>query len=449
MEKLKKLSQKVYQESLLLDLFDRSLTEIQQKHYSKAFELLSKCEKSLESLISQGISIDSDLILATLHNLALCSQYLNNLLDCASYLEACIYNIKNKSAKFHKTVKKSEIIRQTRYLCLLYLQHSDTCFKLKKNSAALSSAQKALKAAFESNKLCLNYCNDQRLKKNLKQTNPLITNKKSNVETFSDAHNVLQFLYVQMNGKKVKKTFEESRFKSFLCGKKETSWVADLNFEQIFEIKLLQIEELKAAHNIKAELSRDFMLDKICMAISAFYLVFKSLNKLSQEPIKAKAYLKRSLLIAKTFLPTTSPLLNSIIKEYNKNCVKISQRKTSLRSRSAKEIRSNQVKTVKTQVKKNHVEMKVLPWVIRSERNLNSTNKKKENTNSEETLQGKTQISLGRFEKTEPEPPLSEQSSDSSIENIINNFAILSNELYGEYNYEEPDKYEYMPLKRL
>lgn len=449
MEKLKKPSQKILQESLLLDLFDRSLSEIQHKNYPKAFELLSKCEKNLEYFISQGLPMDSDLILATLHNLALCSQSLSNLLDCASYLEACIYNIKNKSPKSHKIIKKSETIRQTRYLCLLYLQHSDTCFKLKNNSAALSSAQKALKAAFESNKLCLNYCNDQRLKKNLKQTNPLITNKKLNVESFSDAHNVLQFLYVQMNGKKIKRTFEESRFKNFLCGKKETSWVADLNFEQIFEVKLLQIEELKAAHNIKAELSRDFMLDKICMAISAFFLVFKALNKLSQEPLKAKAYLKRSLLIAKTFLPSSSPLLNSIVKEYNKNCVKVTQRKTSLRSRSAKETRNNQMKTMKSQIKKNHVDVKVLPWVIRSERNLNSTVKKKENNNSEETLKGKAQISLGRFEKTEPEPPLSEQSSESSIENIINNFALLSNELYGEYIYEEPDKYEYMPLKRL
>jgi hypothetical protein len=449
MEKPKKLSQKVCQESVLLDLFDRSILEIQGKRYSKSFELLKKCEKNLESLISQGHNIDSDLILATLHNLALCSQSLNLLLDCSSYLEACIYNIKSKPSKSQKSLKKSETIRKTRYLCLLYLQHSDTCHKLQNHSTSLSSAQKSLKASFESIKLCLNYCNDQKLKKNLKQSNPLLTNKRSTLESFSEAHQVLHWLYLQMNGKKIKKNSEDLQFKGFLSGKKETSWVADLNFEQIFEVKVLLIEELKAGHNIKVELSKDFMFDKICMAISAFYLVFRELSKLSQEPLKAKAYLKRSLIIAKTFLPGTSPLLNGLVKEYNKHFVKNSQRKTSLRSRSAKDVRSGQSKTLKNPIKKNHVGMKVLPWVIRSERLLNSTSKKKENTQSEETLQGKAHVSLGRFEKTEPEPPLSEESSDASVDNIVNNFALLSNELYGEYVYEEPDKYEYMPLKRL
>jgi hypothetical protein len=136
------------------------------------------------------------------------------------------------------------------------------------------------------------------------------------------------------------------------------------------------------------------------------------------------------------------------LKEYNKNFLKNSQRKTSLRSRSAKDVRSNQMKTMKNPVKKNLIGLKVLPWVIRSQRLLNSTSKKKENTQSEENLQAKGEIYIGRFEKTEPEPPLSEESSDS-VENIVNNFALISNELYGDYVYEEPDKYEYMPLKRL
>ena len=449
MEKPKKLSQKLNQESLLLDLFDRSIQEIQNKRYCKSFDLLKKCEKNLESLISQCHSIDADLILATLHNLALCSQSLQHYLDCASYLEACIYNIKTKPSKGQKSLKKSDTIRKSRYLCLLYLQHSDTCSKLSNHATSLKSAQKSLKTSLESIKLCLDYCNDEKLKKNLKQTNPLLINKRNSIENFSEAHSVLQFLYLQMNGKKFKKPLEELKFKHFLCGKKETSWVADLNFDQIFEVKLLTIEELKAGHNIKAELSKDFMLDKICMAICAFYLVFRELSKLSQEPLKAKAYLKRSLLIAKTFLPSTSPLLNGLIKEYNKNFLKNSQRKTSIRSRSAKDVRSNQMKTLKNPVKTNHVGLKVLPWVIRSERLLNSTSKKKEKTQSEETLQEKGQISLGRFEKTEPEPPLSEESSNSSVDHIVNNFALLSNELYGDYVYEEPDKYEYMPLKRL
>ena len=448
MEKPKKLSQKLNQESLLLDLFDRSVQEIQNKRYNKSFELLKKCEKNLESLISQGHSLDSDLILATLHNLALCSQSLQHYLDCASYLEACIYNIKTKPIKVQKSQKKSDTIRKSRYLCLLYLQHSDTCSKLKNHSTSLNSAQKSLKTSLESIKLCLNYCNDQKLKKNLKQANSLLTNKRTFIENFSEAHSVLQFLYLQMNGKKFKKPFEELKFKNFLCGKKETSWAADLSFDQIFEVKLLLIEELKAGHNIKAELSKDFMLDKICMAICAFYLVFRELSKLAQEPLKAKAYLKRSLLIAKTFLPASSPLLNNLLKEYNKNFLKNSQRKTSLRSRSAKDVRSNQMKTMKNPVKKNLIGLKVLPWVIRSQRLLNSTSKKKENTQSEENLQAKGEIYIGRFEKTEPEPPLSEESSDS-VENIVNNFALISNELYGDYVYEEPDKYEYMPLKRL
>lgn len=451
MEKTKKFQQKEHFTNPLLESMSKASSYIQSQDFSSGLEELKKCEKSLEVLVNRNLTLDSDLILVTLHNIALCYQRLNNFIESSAYLEACVYNVKSKLGNYKSptTTRKSDKIRKIRYLCLLYIQLADCFAKQKNHPSALDTAKKAVKASILSIKLCLNHCTNVKLKK-LHTQSPLTstTKPKGHYDFYNEAHDLLQFLYLLMNGKSLKKNPDELTLRTVLGGQKGSDWIEKVTFDEIFEIKHLAINELKALHSIKVELSRDFMLDKICMAISAYYLVYREFDIISHEPVKAKGFLKRAISLCKAFVPPSCPLFSTLTKEYSRKYISKSrtEKKTSLRSRSTKEVRNNNQKYQK-KLKKTHIDVKVIPWIVRSERNKLSTGKKDPNAHSEETLKAKMQMSMECFEKTEPEPPLSEESSEEICNNELQ-IGLFSSDLYGDYYEEEPDKYEYMPLKR-
>jgi hypothetical protein len=53
---------------------DNALTSIEKEDYDKALEFLNKNEKLLEAVTTQGGLVDTDYILATIHNTSLCYQ---------------------------------------------------------------------------------------------------------------------------------------------------------------------------------------------------------------------------------------------------------------------------------------------------------------------------------------------------------------------------------------
>ena len=61
-----------------LEMFEKGTQEILNQNIPLSLELLKSCEISLEETVNKGLNADADLILATLHNIALCYQHLNN-----------------------------------------------------------------------------------------------------------------------------------------------------------------------------------------------------------------------------------------------------------------------------------------------------------------------------------------------------------------------------------
>ena len=444
----------------LMKLLEDSISEISNLRYSQALDSLRRCEGKLEVLVNQGISIDQDIILPTLNNIALCHQAMGNLQECSSYLEACIYNLKHKS-DLHSNIILSlpEKIRKIRYLCLLNIQLSDCFSKLNQHQQASAIAKQATKQCNIAIRLCLNALNDTKISNHSSYN--LTGKKKVNFEFYSNSSNILQHLHSQMKGRKPKKPSKEISMRSALGVQRFSDWIFTLSFEKITEIKPLVLTDLKAPHNLRAELSKDFMLDKICMCVASCYLVSKELNYLKEESLKAKTFLQRAISISTFFFPSSCPFLQNLVREYSEKYAKHAKGdkkiKTPPRSTSAKatktvfQVQEIQEEAIKVTIpKKKHFEIKKIPWKIQSERNPNQNVDivKGSHTKSESNMAKNIITSPPNFEKTEPEPPLSEESEEGEEDDIVKNFIISSSDLYGNYSEEEVDKYEYMPLRR-
>ena len=443
MEKAKHLNNILNVEMAALSVFEKGVTEIMKSDFSSGLGYMRQCETILENCIQKGVSVDADLILATLQNIAVCSQGMGQIQDCAAYLEACIYNVKSTIKSINHMKPTSALIRKIRYLCLLYLQLSHCFSRQKKHQIAYDHAKKAANYAMLAVKSCLNFCTEAKHKKKKKlATTKSSESSKKTKDFYKRAQDLLMFLCLQMNGTKVATSSEELCMRSILGVQKQPTWINSISFEQIFEIKILLLCDLKTTHSMIAELSKDFMLDKVCMAVSSHYLLFKELTSINLAQTRSKNYLKSAISIAECFFPDSCKLLSTLKAEFNwryKKLIKL--KKGSIRSRSAKTIKNPEIIPDKPTVSSKLLNTKVMPWVPRSERanGLNDT--------AGNPIKKKFPGSSGPNDKTEPEPPLSEESSESSCKNSLKNFIMISNELYGDYYEEEPDKYEYMPLK--
>lgn len=170
-----------------------------------------------------------------------------------------------------------------------------------------------------------------------------------------------------MNGKKQKSTPKDLTIRSVLGVQRTADWIFFLTFEKIAEIKPLTLTDLKACHSLRAELSKDFMLDKVCMSVASCYLISRELNHLNDDFLRSKSYLQRSISISTLFFPNSCPFLVSLQKIYSEKFLKSKDPKkvkSPLRSSSAKESRivyqvTETVPTLSTP-KKKHYDMKKL-----------------------------------------------------------------------------------------
>lgn len=445
MEKVKKNQNPDEINKLLAKKLEKGVSEIKSSKYSQALETLKKCETQLEKLINEGIQIDQDIILPTLHNIALCYQSIADFHNCAAYIEACVFNVKRRtelSVTHMNTI--AERIRKVRYLCVLYLQLADCLSKLNQHQAAAENSRQSFRQCALIIKLSLAAFTEAKQKKL-----SCNTTSKSNqiIDYYTNSIDILQLLYLQMTGKKSKKSSKEVTMRSVLGVQKTSEWIYSLTYEKIIEIKPLHLQDLKSPHNIRTELSKDFMMDKICLTAASCLLQSRELLLINEDFDKAKSYFNRAIIISSAFFPNSCPFLQNIIQEFIDRFGKVKESKKfkSPRSTSAKNAYEND-RVFKNQKVGRKNEQKG-EWKVKSERKSENAEVMKKGDHSQsESMIGK---SLGKIhedmEKCEPEPQLS---GASEQEDIIKNLIMCSNGFYTQYTEEEVDKYEYMPLKR-
>ena len=418
-------------------ILDEALELIFSDKFSQSLDLLKAVERRLEKGVNKGLIIDKDLILVTLHLMALCYQSLGNLIECCTYLEACIFNIKKDIDKVNTQTVSPDKIRKIRYLSLLNTLLSDCLFKRSLFKQSAEAAKSATKHSLLAIRLCLSACTE------LKFKHSKLSQKYQ--ELYQNSSNALQALYTVLNGKKLKKDFTIFAIRSSIGVQKVSDWVLSLTFDKILEIKPITVSELKSTHTLSIELSKDFLFDKICLSITSLYVLSQSLSKLSEEQTKAKLSLQRAAKLASLFFPKTCPIfqtLSDTLKLKFTSIQTLKKIKSPPRSTSVRFSPKTQdaLEKVKISFKKAKVSNKT-----HSSRSSDSETgiSKSSQTQSGSTIHNLK--SLPKFEKTEPEPALSEESEKGEL---AKNIEICSKELYGNYSEEEPDKYEYMPLRR-
>jgi hypothetical protein len=299
---------------------------------------------------------------------------------------------------------------------------------------AAESAKTAMKYALLAVRLCLSACTELKFHKNSK-------NSQKFQETWQNSQNVLQTVYNVLNGKKVKK---DSVFtiRSSIGVQKVADWVLNLTFEKILEIKAITLSEMKSPHSLTTELSKDFLFDKICLSVTCLYKLSQALSRLAEEATKSKVYLQRGLKLSSFFFPKTCPIFVSLSELFNQKFLTLKKAKSPPRSTSVRF--SPKMQEVLEKAKHSALKLKVSSKTHSARSSDTETGiSKSSQTQSGSTIHNLK--SLPKFEKTEPEPALSEESEKREV---LKKFEISSKELYGNYSEEEVDKYEYMPLRR-
>ena len=414
---------------------DEALEFIFSNKFSQSLDLLKVVEKRLEKGVNKGLMIDKDLILVTLHSMALCYQSLGNLLECCTYLEACIFNIKKEIDKVNTQTVSPDKIRKIRYLSLLNTLLSECLFKRSLFKQSAEAAKSSTKYSLLAIRLCLSACTELKFKHS--------KNSQKYQELYHNSSNVLQALYTVLNGKKLKKDSTIFAIRSSIGVQKVSDWVLTLTFDKILEIKPISVSELKSVHTLSTELSKDFLFDKICLSITSLFMLSQSLSKLPEEQSKAKIFIQRAIKLASLFFPKTCPIFQTLSDTLKSRFISIQTiKKIKSPPRSTSVRYSPKMQEALEKVKISFKIAKVTKTHSARSSDTDTGITKSSQTHSGSTIHNLK--SLPKFEKTEPEPALSEESEKGDVKNI----GICSKELYGNYSEEEVDKYEYMPLRR-
>ena len=435
MDKAKKAGNSEEIGKIIARNLDEALEFIFSNKFSQSLDLLKVVEKRLEKGVNKGLMIDKDLILVTLHSMALCYQSLGNLLECCTYLEACIFNIKKEIDKVNTQTVSPDKIRKIRYLSLLNTLLSECLFKRSLFKQSAEAAKSSTKYSLLAIRLCLSACTELKFKHS--------KNSQKYQELYHNSSNVLQALYTVLNGKKLKKDSTIFAIRSSIGVQKVSDWVLTLTFDKILEIKPISVSELKSVHTLSTELSKDFLFDKICLSITSLFMLSQSLSKLPEEQSKAKIFIQRAIKLASLFFPKTCPIFQTLSDTLKSRFISIQTiKKIKSPPRSTSVRYSPKMQEALEKVKISFKIAKVTKTHSARSSDTDTGITKSSQTHSGSTIHNLK--SLPKFEKTEPEPALSEESEKGDVKNI----GICSKELYGNYSEEEVDKYEYMPLRR-
>lgn len=386
----------------ILERVEKALDLIENSEVDEGLVILKDCEEVLSNERLQ----DSDLGLLISHNLALCYQLTQDYEECCEYLEKTIRIAKQR--EFNEDMDK---IRNVRYLAMLLIQQGAIYSHLGDHDDSISVAKQSFNYISQSFSLCV---------QSAAQTKNLSSINLMNLSTLETCLSYLtgKIPRFPQNCAKIIK-------RSSLGVIHFTDWIYSFTMNDILDIKPLRYFEIRNSHTFIAELSKDFMLEKVCLLLSSCYLIATEtrLHDDLVEVKKAKGWHMKAVEIGSVLLPMENPLFQHIKSSFAKHyptivhVVKTSKSKTPVKSGRVI------VGKNKITVRPRGVQRKVIKDIeVKTDRSyVKDRVKEKEKP---EIVKFQTQ----REENREPEPPISED-----YDNYENNrsFIINSNDLYG------------------
>ena len=391
----------------LLARLEKALDLLESAEIDEGLHMLKLCEEKIE--LSDDIETDIKLIIT--HNIAMCLQLMQEFEECASYIEKTI-----EIAKIREFPQDIEKIRNIRYLCMLHIQLAAIMSHIGDHNLSVTYAKNAFNYATQSFQLCVTISN----------------NSKSLTDSTFQNFKTLETILLYVSGKISKFPINCKKIvqRTSLGVIHYTDWIFSFTINDILDIKPLKYFEVKNTHTFQAELSKDFMLEKICLLLASCYLIATE-TRLLEDPNeikKAKYWHQKAVEIGLVLLPLETPLLQHIKASYDKHYpvkiiqknIKISKSKTPIKDSRCKSARN------KTPVRpKLGMQRKVIKDIeIKTDRSFLKEKNENKDTKGQNIIKCKTQ----REENQEPEPPISEDYDEPATSNT---FIINSNDLYG------------------
>lgn len=393
----------------ILSRLEKSLECLESGEVDEGINLLKICEER----VGLSETIENDIKLIVVHNLAMCYQLMQDYEECARYIEKTI-----QVAKIREFAQDIERIRNSRYLCMLYIQLGAIYSHLGDHILSVSHAKHAFNYVSQSFQQCVSISN------NIKTLNDVA------FQNFKTLETTLLFL----SGKipKFPTNCKKILQRTALGVLHYTDWIFSFTINDILDIKPLKYFEVKNTHTFQAELSKDFMLEKVCLLLSACYLIATE-TRLMEDPNevkKAKGWHFLAVEIGTVLVPPETPLLQHIRSSYEKHYpIKIVKKvlRTSKSKTPVKDTRCISARN-KTPVRpKVGMQRKVIKVAdVNTERSF-LKEKLSDNERGKETA---TKWKTQREENQEPEPPISEDYDEPGN----NTFVMCSNDLYGVYS---------------
>jgi tetratricopeptide (TPR) repeat protein len=396
----------------ILANLEKALDFCESGDVEEGFKMMKECERKLE-LYKES---DIDLKLITHHNLAMCYQLMQDFEECAIQLDHTIKIAKNRDSSYD-----TERIRNTRYLSMLSIQIGAILSHLGDHTQAVFQAKQAFNYASQSFQLCTS----------------LAATTKSLPDACFQNFKTLETTLLYLSGKigKFPTNCKPIVPRTLLGVLHYTDWIFSFSINDILDIKPLKYFEVKNSHTFVAELSKDFMLEKICLILSSCYLIATETRLLDDinEVKKAKGWHLRAVEIGLGLLPPETPLLQHIRASFNKHYPTVTIKKPP-KSKSKTPVKDGRCFSARNKTPmrpKLGMPRKVIKDTeIKTERSFIKERLDTSNTKAQDTAaKCKTQ----REDNQEPEPPISED-YDQKVDNT---FIINSNDLYGVYSEDD------------
>ena len=255
--------------------------------------------------------------------------------ECASYLDACDFNIKNKKVMASQDLKGApglpERLKRQKYSCKNHIQLCALLSQLGQHDKALAHGKAAAKKCEQFLNACYMVCNDHLARHKSKVVKPLkrkIMDRPQYVKfhdlVLKSAH-TFEFLVNKIRNKRPR-GMKTPKFdmRTVLGVQRHNDWIFNYNIGDMMVVQPLSVGELKSNLGVQAEFTRDLMIEKIlmtvvshfCIATEIRFLLSSSSKYQSQE---AKIWHKRALEIGSSFLPSSCPLLQHIMNSYVRN----------------------------------------------------------------------------------------------------------------------------------
>jgi tetratricopeptide (TPR) repeat protein len=304
------------QEKNFLKKIEHSLKLIKKDELIEALNNLKLTEGELELLANDGNTIEPELLLFLLHNIAYCYQNTGELEEAASYIEACIYN-SEKKFRLSKNKTKSDAyyssrIKQCSYLSTLYSYLCVLMSCVENHYIAVLHAKQAVEYATQAIRTTIKAVSKgpghsisaQKLRKKIYLGE--VAKKPIKEKTHTNIPILNTCLRMVTSKDQPTGLIKLNTIEGLKSELKET-----MNIDSAMKIKPITYYKIKTLTNLDFELDNDEAFKKIFNSIISLYLL--SVEQAMMDSKELSIFSRnKAVAISRTFLPNDCLLISQI-----------------------------------------------------------------------------------------------------------------------------------------